>query len=232
MRITKQRLKEIIKEESGILLEQVEPYDIEREEAGDEGKADGEAGERRGGPGGFFQKFYDRAYDRAAKDGSPQTAGDELRARYLELNKKAQEGRLTPKENKEFLMIAATLDPMRENKMKLTKQRLQEIIKEETLLLFNEMMGQRAAIELMRSAGFSEPAINNLGYLIKALGQADNISPELLRAAALKVPATHHSPGQAVAKLLGITIEHQGPSRPGRRLFKSTEEEISQGRLK
>jgi hypothetical protein len=43
---------------------------------------------------------------------SPRTTDAELRERYTELSRKAAvSGRLTPEENKEFSMIAATLDP-------------------------------------------------------------------------------------------------------------------------
>ena len=68
MKITKQRLKEIIKEELGVLREDADDdRDFEIEEAIRDGDADGASGAERTPPRSFASRYYNDAYDRAAK---------------------------------------------------------------------------------------------------------------------------------------------------------------------
>ena len=77
MKITKQRLKEIIKEEIEFLTEMGEDPDDWRDwqidMATSEGEADGLNRNDRSGGYGMFQRYYDQAYDRAAKKREEET---------------------------------------------------------------------------------------------------------------------------------------------------------------
>jgi len=72
MKITKQRLKEIIREELGRYSDPADDADDWRERkieaAVDEGDADARSGVGRAVGYKSFQRYYDRAYDRAMKE--------------------------------------------------------------------------------------------------------------------------------------------------------------------
>ena len=77
MKITKQRLKEIIKEELAHLAEMGEDpddwRDMQIEDAIGDGEADGFAGADRAVGYRSFQRWYDQAYDRAAQEKEKQS---------------------------------------------------------------------------------------------------------------------------------------------------------------
>ncbi len=68
MKISKAKLRQIIKEELGVLREDADDdRDFEIEEATRDGEADGAAGRERTPPRSFASRYYNDAYDRAAK---------------------------------------------------------------------------------------------------------------------------------------------------------------------
>ncbi len=68
MKISKAKLRQIIKEELGVLREDADDdRDFEIEEATRDGDADGAAGRERTPPRSFASRYYNDAYDRASK---------------------------------------------------------------------------------------------------------------------------------------------------------------------
>ena len=122
MKLTKQQLKQIVKEEFNKLYEgrtedPLAPKGVNR-----------------------FSR-HSQLRDIARRTPAISFELGELRSRYAELTAKMErDEELTPEENKEYLMIAATLDPYvgEGTKMNLTKSQLKQIIKEELSQVLNE----------------------------------------------------------------------------------------------